>query len=162
MSLQSGMCGNTPDLAQAGRYYKMAAEQGHARAMCNLGGFYFQVRPPVPDGGARVRDTYMQGLGGFPKSIAEAVRLWRLSAEHGHAAAMYNLAECLERGVGIARVRISMVLVCRTSHALLLRCARRTWAKHSCGTSGPQHAVTSVPVKPFSACRPTRLPIRAQ
>ena len=59
------------DDAEAVRWYRLAAEQGHASAQFNLG------------------LMYARGLG-VSEDDAEAVRWYRLAAEQGHASAQYK------------------------------------------------------------------------
>jgi hypothetical protein len=66
------------------RYYRLAAEQGHARAQCNLG-YCFEIGK------------------GVAQDLAEAVRYYRLAAEQGHARAQCNLGYCFEIGKGVAQ-----------------------------------------------------------
>ena len=62
------------DEAEAVRWYRRAADQGHAAAQYNLGGLYL----------------YAEGRG-VPQDEAEATRWFRLAADQGLAAAQYNL-----------------------------------------------------------------------
>jgi hypothetical protein len=68
--------------AEATRWYRLAADQGHARAQCNLGIMYATGR-------------------GVPQDDAEAVRWYRLAADQGHADAQYNLGFRYANGLGI-------------------------------------------------------------
>ncbi len=70
-------CRWTGNDTEAARLYRLAADQGYARAQDNLGLFY------------------EQGRGGLPKDYAQAARLYRLAADQGHPAASGNL-----RGLG--------------------------------------------------------------
>ena len=68
---------------KAVRWYRLAAEQGHAYAQYNLGLMYRQGE-------------------GVPQDDAEAVRWYRLAAEQGDAVAQFNL------GCGVRkRTRVS-------------------------------------------------------
>jgi TPR repeat protein len=70
------------DDAEAIRLYRLAAEQGYARAQSNLGAMY--------------------SLGdGVPQDDREAVRWWRLAAEQGEAAAQSNLGLMCSNGEGV-------------------------------------------------------------
>jgi TPR repeat protein len=64
------------------RYYRLAADQGHASAMSSLAGMY------------------SRGEGGLEQNDNEAVRLWLLAAEQGNKSALYNLALMHEAGKG--------------------------------------------------------------
>jgi TPR repeat protein len=72
------------DLAEAVRYYALAAEQGDALAQFNLG------------------ICYKHGEG-VAQNWAEAVRYFRLAAEQGVADAQYHLGICFEHGKGVAQ-----------------------------------------------------------
>jgi hypothetical protein len=54
------------DLAEAARYYRLAAEQGYDVAQCNLGGC-------------------LKNGNGVAQDSAKAVHYYRLAAEQGHA-----------------------------------------------------------------------------
>jgi len=43
---------------------------------------------------------YNEGLG-VPQDYKEAVRLYRLAAEQGHAEAQYNLGQMYRQGLGV-------------------------------------------------------------
>jgi hypothetical protein len=64
------------------RWYRLAAEQGYARAQHELGFAYAEGR-------------------GVPEDDAEAVRWYRLAAEQGDVEAQWNLADMYENGEGI-------------------------------------------------------------
>ena len=70
------------DDAEAVRWYRLAAEQGHASAQYNLGLMY--------DNGE-----------GIPQDDAEAVRWYRLAAEQGSASAQNNLGVMYSNGEGV-------------------------------------------------------------
>ena len=70
------------DDAEAVRWYRLAAEQGHASAQNNLGLMYAEGN-------------------GVPEDDAEAVRWYRLAAEHGHALAQTNLGFMYGNGDGV-------------------------------------------------------------
>ncbi len=67
-----GRNGVPQDYAQAVRYYRLAADQGSAKAQCNLGFCYANGQ-------------------GVPQNREEAIRLYRLSAAQGNETAKYNL-----------------------------------------------------------------------
>ena len=70
------------DDAEAVRWYRLAAEQGHAGAQNKLGFAY--------------------GTGdGVPQDDAEAARWYRLAAEQGNASAQYNLGVAYGTGDGV-------------------------------------------------------------
>jgi len=70
------------DYAEAVKWYRKAAEQGHADAQCNLGYCY--------DKGKGVEQSYN-----------EAVKWYRKAAEQGEAYAQNNLGVCYEFGQGV-------------------------------------------------------------
>ena len=71
------------DLAEAVRWYRMAAEQGNAAAQFNLG------------------VAYLNGEAGVLKDPAEAVRWFRMVAEQGNAGAQFNLGILYASGEGV-------------------------------------------------------------
>ena len=70
------------DDVEAARWYRLAAEQGNARAQFSLG-----VR-------------YGNGEG-VPQDYSEAVRWYRLAAEQGSASAHFNLGRLYAYGQGV-------------------------------------------------------------
>ena len=70
------------DHAEAVRWYRMAAEQGNAKAQNSLGDMYYRGE-------------------GIPEDHAEAARWSRLAAEQGHAEAQYNLGVMYDKGEGV-------------------------------------------------------------
>ena len=72
------------DDAEAVRWYRLAAEQGHAAAQFTLGNMYDEGE-------------------GVPEDDAEAVRWYRLAAEQGHAAAQFNLGNMYTGGGGVPK-----------------------------------------------------------
>ena len=69
---------------EALKWYRMAAENGHAQAQFVMG------------------KSYHSGEG-VPKDLAEAVKWWRKAAEQGHAPSQFNLGVMLFHGQGTAR-----------------------------------------------------------
>jgi TPR repeat protein len=61
------------DMCEAARLFKLAADQGSARAQDSL------------------TLLFANGLGGLTKDERKAVRLWKLAADQGHAGARYSL-----------------------------------------------------------------------
>ena len=72
------------DHAEAARWYRMAAEQGYAKAQYNLGLMYAKGE-------------------GVPEDGVEAVRWYRMAAEQGHAKAQYNLGVMYAKGEGVPK-----------------------------------------------------------
>ena len=108
------------DAAEAVKWYRRAAEQGHANAQCNLGWCYDSgtgvqkdaaeaakwYRRAAEQGHARAQCNlgvcYGNGTG-VQKDAAEAVRWYRLAAEQGYANAQNNLGWCYYNGVGVQK-----------------------------------------------------------
>ena len=76
--------GVAQDDAEAAKWYRKSAEQGHADAQNNLGWMYEKGR-------------------GVNKDDAEAVKRYRKAAEQGHADAQNNLGRMYEKGRGVAQ-----------------------------------------------------------
>ena len=71
------------DLAEAVKWYRLAAKQGHAEAQNNLGAMY------------------QHGMG-VPVNMAEAVKWYRLAAGQKVPVAKFNLGILLQQGLGVA------------------------------------------------------------
>ena len=103
---------------EAARWYRRAAELGHAGAQFNLGVMYDKGEG-VPQNHAEAARWYRraaeQGVAdaqlnlglmydegeGIPQDYAEAARWYRLAAEQGHAKARVNLGGMYEFGAGV-------------------------------------------------------------
>jgi TPR repeat protein len=70
------------DNKEAAKWYRLAAEQGHADAQYNLGLMYANGK-------------------GVPEDANEAVKWFRLAAEQGHDDAQYNLRVMYAEGRGV-------------------------------------------------------------
>ena len=77
-----GRAGPESDPAEAAKWYRLAAGQGHAIAQNNLGSMYAYGR-------------------GVPQDDAEAVRWYRQAAAQGEAEAQYNLGLMYANGTGV-------------------------------------------------------------
>ena len=77
-----GRVGPESDPAEAAKWYRLAAEQGHAIAQNNLGSMYAYGR-------------------GVPQDDAKAVRWYRQAAAQGEAEAQYNLGLMYATGRGV-------------------------------------------------------------
>ena len=113
-----GRNGKKQDYAEAVRYYREAAEQGHADAQYHLGICYYWghgvdaseteavkwYRKAAEQGHAdaqyRLGFCYEYGRG-VDESKTEAVKWYRKAAEQGHADAQYRLGFCYEYGRGV-------------------------------------------------------------
>ncbi|MEE2790717.1 MAG: tetratricopeptide repeat protein [Acidobacteriota bacterium] len=82
--------GVAPDLAEAIRWYSLAADQGHVRTQYNLGVMYRSGR-------------------GVPQDEAEAARWFRLAAEQGYDSAQYNLGIMYDTGKGVPLDQVEAV-----------------------------------------------------
>jgi hypothetical protein len=106
------------DYAEAARWYRLAAEQGHPVAQYNLGFMYvdgsgvpqddaeavrwFRLAADQGDADAQVNLGSMYANGsGVPQDDAEAVRWFRLAGEQGHAAAQSALGIGYRTGRGV-------------------------------------------------------------
>lgn len=77
-------CAEVEAYVEAVKWYRKAAEQGHAEAMRSLG------------------ICYQEGYG-VPQSREEAVRWYRQAADKGDAEAMNNLGVCYDMGNGVRK-----------------------------------------------------------
>ena len=75
---------------EAVKWYRKAADQGHASAQCNLG------------------LCYEYGIG-VTQSYTEAVKWYRKAADQGNMYAQYNLGLCYEYGTGVTQSRTEAV-----------------------------------------------------
>ena len=113
----------TPDSLQ---HLKQLAEQGYARAQCNLGNCYYYGKGVTKDYSQAVywyRKSAEQGnapaqynLGycyyygqGVTKDYSQAVYWYRKSAEQGYDIAQYNLGVCYENGQGVPKERTQAI-----------------------------------------------------
>lgn len=109
-----------PDDAEAVRWYRKGAEQGHARAQAGLGFMYTSGLGVPHDDGEAVQwyrkaaeqgDAVAQASLGFmyrngrgvPQDDAEAVQWYRKAAEQGHALAQAGLGAMYRDGRGVAQ-----------------------------------------------------------
>jgi TPR repeat protein len=76
--------GVAQDYAEAARWYRKAADQGHALAQFNLGNAYFKGR-------------------GVTQDYAEAARWYRKAADQGNVLAQFNLGKAYFKGEGVAQ-----------------------------------------------------------
>ena len=73
------------DKTKAAEWYRKSAEQGYARAQCNLG-YYYQF-----------------GKGILASDDAKAVEWYRKAADQGYACAQYYLGESYKNGWGVEK-----------------------------------------------------------
>ena len=76
--------GKDQNYVKAAKYYRIAAEQGHADAQSNLGACY-------------------ENGTGVSKDYTEAVKWYRKAATQGQMYAQNNLGRCYEYGIGVAK-----------------------------------------------------------
>ena len=81
---------------EAAKWFRKAAEQGHAGAQYNLGLCYANGE-------------------GVPQNYAEAAKWWRKAAEQDVAEAQYNLGGCYENGQGVPQNYAEAVKLYRKS-----------------------------------------------
>ncbi len=111
------------DYAEAVKWYRMAAGQGHAVAQNSLG-FMYDIGQGVPQDYAEAAKWYRRAaeqgyvyaqsnLGvmyrgglGVSRDDAEAVKWWLLAAEQGNAKAQYNLGNRYANGQGVQQDNI--------------------------------------------------------
>ena len=90
------------DAHEAARLYGLAAKQGHSGAQFNLGTCY-----ELGIGVHKVDALKLRGLSNRrahpvgSTDANEAVRLYRLAADQGHAGAQFSLGTCYEQGTGV-------------------------------------------------------------
>ena len=111
--------GVTKDYAEALKWFRKAAEQGHANGQNNLGFMYEMgygvtkdyaealkwFRKAAEQGYARGQCNlgYMYDMGyGVTQDYAEAVKWYRKAAEQGNAIAQYNLGQNYRLGRGVS------------------------------------------------------------
>ena len=105
---------------EAVKWYRKAAEQGHAGAQNNLGVCYengYGVTKDYAEAVKWYRKAAEQGFAraqcnlgvcyefanGVTKNFAEAVKWYRKAAEQGFARAQYNLGVCYDQGNGVTK-----------------------------------------------------------
>jgi len=122
------------EITEAVRWYRLAADQGHADAQARLAVMYATGRD-VPQNDVEAARWYQlledqgdaltqfnlavmyvtgrgfgSGYAGVPRDDAEAVRWYRLAADQGHAEAQYNLGVMYSTGSGVPRDDAEAVL----------------------------------------------------
>ena len=113
-------CDEKEDYEQAVKYFKRAAELGHASAQFNLGCCYDEgegvtqnyyeavkwYRKAAEQGNADAQlnlgNCYDNGEG-VPQDYQEAIKWYRKAAEQGDAVAQSNLGDCYENGQGVTQ-----------------------------------------------------------
>lgn len=113
-----GRDGKTMNYAEAVKWYRMAAEQGHAEAQFNLGYCYDLGKGLVQDGTKGLKwyrkaaeqeftiAQYKLGIRyslGFTKRKTECIKWLHKAAEHGLIVAQYFLATCYQHGEGVVQ-----------------------------------------------------------
>ena len=113
-------------MAEAEKWYRMAAEQGFGPSCANLGRMYYlgegvrqdyaeavkwyrkgaEADHAVAQNGLAV--CYLNGRG-VPKNAAEAVKWFQKSAEQGYALAQHSLGACYYNGDGVQKNRTEAI-----------------------------------------------------
>jgi TPR repeat protein len=120
IAVHTGLGGVAVDVAEANRYYRWAADQGDAKAACNLA-YNLQrgdgcernidsanklYKMAADSGYANAQSNYaynlMNGIG-IGKDPVEAMKLYKLAADQGHLVAMCNYGANLMTGDGCNR-----------------------------------------------------------
>ncbi|QZA78678.1 sel1 repeat family protein [Deefgea tanakiae] len=109
-----------PDYAQAISWLSKAAEQGHTKALRQLGALYYNGKEVTPDyaqalswfikaaerGDAEAKVTlgamYYNGKG-VPQDYVQAMSWWNKAAEQGNADAQFNLGAMYFNGQGVTQ-----------------------------------------------------------
>jgi len=110
--------------AEAAKWYRKAADQGHAEAQYQLGDLYYSTvnggeaeaakwyRKAADQGHAEAQfhigDCYAEGTG-VAKDEVEAIKWFRKAADQGCVWAQYRLGECYENGTGVSTDAIEAV-----------------------------------------------------
>jgi TPR repeat protein len=91
------------DFVEAARRYKLAADQGHLRALIALSDLYDKGI-----GVAKSRDESLlqDGKRGVQPDLPEAARLYKLAGEAGISSAYFDLALMHDKGQARARARV--------------------------------------------------------
>ena len=115
-----GRNGKKQDYVEAVKWFRQAAEQGNARAQCNLGWCYEAgkgvtqsweeavkwYQKSAEQGNARAQNNlgwcYQYGKG-LTQNSTEAVKWYRKSAEQGYVDAQFNLGWCYQYGKGVTQ-----------------------------------------------------------
>ena len=123
---QAGDGGVERDYAEAVRWYRRSAEQGHALGQVYLGFMYSNARGVQRDydeavwwyrrsaeqghamGQNNLGSMYLNGRG-VSRNDTEAIRWFRLSADQGEAFGQANLGYMYENGRGVRRDRVEAV-----------------------------------------------------
>lgn len=114
----NGLNGLSPDDTEALKWFRLAADQGHAQAQANLGYMYangravprdlaqaaFWYRKAIAEGIANAQNNlanfYLNGEGPIQQDEGEARRLYELAALQGVANSQFNLGIMLLNGRG--------------------------------------------------------------
>ncbi|SVA01577.1 uncharacterized protein METZ01_LOCUS54431 [marine metagenome] len=124
--LSNGLEIDSMDDAEAGHWYRLAADQGHAAAQSRLGDFYhfgYGVPRDYAEAMRWYRSAAVQGgavaqynLGvsyaigrGVPLDDVEAARWYRRAADQGYTVAQYNLGNLYATGRGVPQDDVEAV-----------------------------------------------------
>ena len=94
--------GMTKDLSEAVKWYRKAAEQGHAGAQKKLktAELLLNAQNGNAEAQYKLAQAYEKGSG-VTKDLTEAMAWYHKAAEQGHAEAQYKLATAYESGTGV-------------------------------------------------------------
>jgi len=151
------------DLAEAGRWFRKAAEAGNSTGMVLLGDMYsageglprnyteaarwFQQAAEAGDrnGMENLAHMYYNGHG-VPKDASRAVTWYSKASSAGNANATYRLATLYENGLGVEKNRGQAIALYRTAAARGSEDARKRLEKISAdGTSAGQPGHDAMP-----------------
>lgn len=163
--------GVAQDYVEAVRLYRLAAEQGHARARCDLGLMFdcgLGVKQDKAEAVRLYRLAAEQGqafaqfsLGrmfdvgrGVEQDKTEAVRWYRLAAEKGNACAQVRLGDMLLNGTGVAVDQIEAMRLYRLAAAQGDKCAQTKMARYDSFVSHGHHPEITPPDETATSVSP--------
>ncbi|KAJ1629301.1 hypothetical protein T492DRAFT_873701 [Pavlovales sp. CCMP2436] len=111
-----GLSGLAQDHAEAARFWRRAADKGHADATQPIMGMH----PRSDDAIAQFSIGYMyeSGEDGLKRDMAETVRWYRAAAAKDEVWALAQLGVCLEKGRGVARSEVEAAASYAAARAL--------------------------------------------
>jgi clan AA aspartic protease (TIGR02281 family) len=150
------------DLAEAARYYRLAAEQDHREAQARLAWLNcsgqgvpknaqecIRLYRLAADAGVALAQANLAGLyltgDGVPINHGEAARLAKLAADKGDGTGQLMLAICHETGAGVGRDRSEALRLYRLSAAQGNAAAQRSLARLGGGQVTPAAAAAVQP-----------------
>lgn len=163
--------GVAQDYVEAVRLYRLAADQGHARAQCDLGLMFdcglgvkqdkaeavrlYRLAAEQGQAFARFSLGRMFDVGrGVEQDKTEAVRWYRLAAEKGNAGAQVRLGDMLFYGTGVAVDQIEAARLYRLAAAQGNKYARSRIALYDCWVSHAPRPVITPPDETATSVSP--------